>query len=486
MQHSSHWPARAATVAAAAWLLFQLAGAAWLFAGHGWLALTFPYPLDYGEGPLLDQALRLARLENIYRSDLTAPPYTIANYPPLFPLVQAPFAALFGPALWYGRAIALLSVLAAALFVGLTLHALTRDALAGAVGGLMLLTFPYILHWSAFNRVDALALALSSAGLFAIVRWPSGRGGLVAAALLLAAAIFTRQSYALAAPLAAFVWLLREQPRRRAFELAGLVAGSGLALLLLLQVVSGGGFFFNIVTANVNPFYWANVRNYGDELVANLWPLLAGAALFLLAGAWLRPASWWLVAPYLLGAIGSALTIGKTGSNVNYLFELCAALSLATGAALAWAGRFPWLRAALMLGLAFQVAAMVAWSREEYAPRVADRVAQREEIARLLELVRAADGPVLADEFMGLVPLAGKQLQLQPFEMKQLAEAGVWDERPFALQLDEQVFPLILIYDPPSWNSFGERWTGRQRLYISTEYRPGERFADTVVYRPAR
>jgi hypothetical protein len=53
--------------------------------------ITFPYPLDHGEGPLLDQAMRLARFENIYRRDLTLPPYTLANYPPLFPLAQAPF-----------------------------------------------------------------------------------------------------------------------------------------------------------------------------------------------------------------------------------------------------------------------------------------------------------------------------------------------------------------------------------------------------------
>ena len=43
-----------------------------------------------------------------------------------------------------------------------------------------------------------------------------------------------------------------------------------------------------------------------------------------------------LAAPYALGAVLSALTIGKVGSNVNYLLELCAASSLAGGIVVAW------------------------------------------------------------------------------------------------------------------------------------------------------
>ncbi|HWQ11361.1 MAG TPA: hypothetical protein VNL77_01105 [Roseiflexaceae bacterium] len=507
MQNLARRAGQGTMILATAWLLFQLALAAWLFARHDWAVVTFPYPVDYGEGPLLDQALRLARLENIYRTSLDAPPYTISNYPPLFPLLQVPFAAALGPALWYGRAIAALSMLAAALFVALSLHTLTKDLVASAAGGLLVLAFPYTLHWSAFNRVDSLALGLSCAALFAVARWPHRRAGLVTTALLLTAAIFTRQSYALAAPLAAFVWLLREPPRRRAFALVALTGGACLALLLALQLATGGGFFFNVVTANVNPFVWANLRYRLEELRDHLLPLLAAAGLFALLGAWYAgrhalgpggwrssptpraagaPPAWWLVAPYLVGAALSALTIGKTGSNVNYLFELCAALSLAAGALLAWAGRRPWLRAALALGLALQVGAMAAWSRADYAPRALGKVAQRAEIERLLAVVEGAGGPVLADEYMGLIPLAGQRLYFQPFELKQLAEAGVWDERPFTRQLDAREFPAILIYDPPDWNSFDERWTGRQQLYILTGYAPAERYADTIVYRPAR
>ena len=38
-----------------------------------------PFPLDYGEGPMLDQTLRLAQFENIYRNSFASPPYTVSN-----------------------------------------------------------------------------------------------------------------------------------------------------------------------------------------------------------------------------------------------------------------------------------------------------------------------------------------------------------------------------------------------------------------------
>jgi hypothetical protein len=475
---------RLAVALAAALLLWAQARAALLLLQSDWMAITFPYPLDYGEGPLLDQAMRLARFENIYRHDLALPPYTLANYPPLFPLAQAPLVWAFGPAFWYGRALSVLSVLAAALLIGLTLHALTSDWLAALAGGLTLLAAPYILHWSPFNRVDSLALGLSWAGVFVVARWPDRRWSVVAAALLLAAAITTRQSTALAAPLAAFVWLLHTQPRRRAFEFAGLLGGVCLLILLLLNVLTHGGFFLNVVVANVNPFVWSEVRRRVDEIVAHMPYLLIGSALFVAAALGARARSWWLIAPYLAGATISALTVGKVGSNVNYLYELMAAFSLVAGALAAWAASRPWLRALALLLLAAQVVALMAWSQDEFYPYIRDRVAQQEGIEQLARLVRAADGPVLADEYMGLVPLAGRSLYFQPFEYKQLTDAGLWDERPLARAIERQEFGLILLYEAPEWPSLESRWTPTLRDAIYRRYDRGEVWAHTAVYRP--
>ena len=56
-------------------LLLVLIAAAGLFATDGARVIRFRYPMDYGEGPLLDQTMRLGRLESIYRVNPTSPPY---------------------------------------------------------------------------------------------------------------------------------------------------------------------------------------------------------------------------------------------------------------------------------------------------------------------------------------------------------------------------------------------------------------------------
>ena len=109
---------------------------------HGIAALAFPYPLNYGEGPLLDQAVRLQELENIYPSDLSRPPYLISNYPPLFVLLQAPLVWAFGPAFLYGRAISLLCAVAVAGLIAVTINTLTRDRTSAVAGGLTFLDGP--------------------------------------------------------------------------------------------------------------------------------------------------------------------------------------------------------------------------------------------------------------------------------------------------------------------------------------------------------
>jgi hypothetical protein len=506
------WLPRLALAAAVAFLIYNLLPPLKMFIEQDWMALHFPYTLDYGEGPLLDQTLRLAQFQNIYHNNLSQSPYTISNYPPLFPLVQVPFVWIFGPALWYGRLLSILSVLASALFIGLTLQAMTRSNLAGVTGGLLLLVFPYIFHWSPLNRIDSLALALSWAGLYVIVRGSarqalaqaapapkqslyksfrtevSGQRWLVAGAALLVGAIFTRQTYALAAPMAAFVWLVHLSPRRRAFHLAILVGGASILLLGLLTLSTLGGFYSNIVTANVNAFSWKTVQDNIDPIWKNMRFLVVGAAAFLVAGSiksW-RVSSWWLVAPYVVGAVLSGLTIGKDGSNVNYLFEFSAALSLVAGALVAWLEKNNRLwRTALVLLIAFQVNTIYNWSKQEYYPRHISRMlTQSSELEHLTSLVKSASGIVLADEHMGLLPLTGKTIYYQPFEYKMMSDAGLWDQTAFVTQIKNKEFALILLFDPPSWDSQHARWTNEELDAIYANYSWSASLAYTTVYTP--
>jgi hypothetical protein len=450
-------------------------------------ALAFPFPLDYGEGPILDQTLRLAQFENIYRDSFVSPPYTVSNYPPLFQLIQVPLAWIVGPAFWYGRLISILSAVSAAGLIGLILNTLTGDRIAAAIGGLTLLAFPYIVQGSVLNRVDALALALTLGGLYVTVRWPNHRRGPWIAGLLFTATAFTNPRYALAAPLTAFVWLWHLKHRKQAVRLAAIGTGSCLVLFLSLNLITQGGFYLNTFLANLTTFSWDTVTSYLLNLYLHAGYLLIGCLIFIIIermGETTR--SWPLVVPYGLATAFMTLTIGMGNSSANDLFEIAAALCLASGAFIAWAGESYWLKALLVFALAMQINVLTDWSREDYIPALINKVADTREVEQLAEYVQEAQGPILADEYMGLIPLYGRQLYFQPIEYKQLQAANLWSEAPLVASIQREEFSVILLYEPRDRSAISIRWTEEARNMIYDHYTLEETLARNFVYRPQK
>ncbi|MEA3307980.1 MAG: glycosyltransferase family 39 protein [Chloroflexota bacterium] len=467
-----------------------LAVAILIFSIHAVMGLGYPYPLDYGEAPLVDQAMRLAGGENIYQADLSTPPYTIANYPPLYVLAMTPFIKLCGPSFLPGRAIAVFSTLATALFLGLIIHTHTKNRQAAWLSGILFLTFRYVVGWSALARVDMLGLACSSAALYVVSRYHADRRGLWLTALLLLAAIYTRQTYGLAAPLASFVWLWATEGWKKALTLAALVGGAGLFLLLALNGLTQGGFILNIITANVNTFESATLWRYAQELATRAPLLLAGGLLLLCVPR--RVSAWPLVAPYLIGSLISAATVGKIGSNVNYLVELSAALSLVTGALVAWsaagATRGRWwqapLHAVLLILVSMQAGGLLQQTLEHPVTELKWRVKAEKNQRELYQLVSEHPGPVLADEYMGFLTLQDRPLYIQPFEMTQLANAGRWDQSALLADIHAGKFPLIMIHHFPHAEVYKTRWTPEMLEAIQHDYTLTHSRADTLVYQP--
>lgn len=461
-------------VAALVCIVFQLA------------ALSHRYSLDYGEAPLLDQAMRMTRGENIYRADLSAPPYTISNYPPLYVAALTPFVALFGPSYVPGRLISMLSTWLTALFIGLILWRFTRNKVAASVGGLMLIAIPYVVRWSSFLRIDMLALAFAMAALWVLTADRLSPKRLVLGALLLTTAIGTRQSYALAAPLAAFVWLLFNAGWRKALMLAGLVGGSVAAGFLALNTATDGGFFFNIVSANVNEWTAERAR-WNFENLWNFSSILKYVGAFSLLLFWKRARVWALTAPFLIGALASAYTIGKIGSNVNYFMELCAAGSLATGSVIAWAmsnNRLRLLAVPLLGALALQTLWMVQVTLDEETILLRARQSAGKDLLWLENIILQSDGNVLADEHMGMLTLAGKPLVIQPFEVTQLSRGGLWEQKPLVDAIRAKKFSYILIHDFGQFPVHKERWTPEMLAAIQTAYGLKQKLGGTWVYVP--
>ena len=471
-------------------LFLFLSLAAVIFIVRGVMAILHRYPLDYGEAPLVDQAIRLGTGQNIYRPDLSSPPYMISNYPPLYALFLVPFVKLFGPAFQAGRVISLLSTLASAIFIGQIIYTQTKDRVAAIITSLLLLAIPYVVGWSPLLRVDMLALAFSTAGMYVVVRWSSTRSGFIIGGLLLVAAIYTRQSFALAAPLGTFVWLW-VQNKRRAIGFAAWVGGVSIAIFLILNTLTRGGFYFNIITANINEYDLERLEWWLSRLLdaAPILLVLGGVFLFLGLSQMRSPVpgrktGWSLLSSYLIGASLSALTIGKIVSNENYLLELSAALCLTAGAVIGWSCDRRWQRVVLIVLLALQTGQFMQNTLTDQVEGAKWRLKPMKQLSDLEWIVETADGSVLGDEFMGMITLQDRPLYIQPFEVTQLANAGLWDQTPLLESIRNQEFPVILIHHFMDWPVYKERWTQEMLSAIMQHYEPTEVLAETIVYQP--
>lgn len=456
-----------------------------LFLQHGWQMLANPYPLDYGEGTMLDLAVRLSQRQEIYPVGLTVPPYITNVYPPVYLIAQFLFVQIYGPAFWYGRAISLLTAILTALLIALTLRQITRNTLASLAGGLTFLAIPYIVHWAPLFRVDMLALFFSWTALFVIVRWPTMRWSLLVTVALLVAAAYTKQTYMLTAPLTVFCWLWSQSGLKRALSFAIFFFSLIFGIFVALNFASAGGFFWNIFTVLGRQSISTDLIAYYLQDISVHLPLLLLAAVILILTLFAKTKTFEkplkaFCLPYLLAASISALTIGKPGSNVNYLLELAAALSFATAFLITWLQRWPrWQLAGIIL-LTLQIYALTQWTQTDYFPT--HYVESHPENPRLMQLIRQSKGPVLTDEYTGLLVLDHRPVYIQPFDLSAMANNGTWDQQPFLSMLNKRFFEVIILYNPSN-ALVRQRWTRQMLQHIRENYVLAEHIENNEIYR---
>lgn len=457
-------------------------------------AITFYYPLDYGEAPLLNQAVQLNAGNPLYQTDLDQPPFTIANYPPVYVGILAIFERLIGPAFWYGRLLSSLCAIGSAVLITLITFSRSRDWKTALIPGLLFINLPYVVGWSTLVRIDHLALFLALMGLYCLFRREPSSGivnaSLLWGSLFLILAIYTRQSYALAAPMAGFLYLIHKS-WKRAVILAVVVGGMSLLFFLVFNFLTGGGFYFNIVSANINPFSLErlndNFRNFYESAPAFF---ILGAAGLLLSIK--RIDGWLMLIGFTIGGLLSALTIGKIGSNINYFLEFAAAISLLIGLGIVVLMRKSnktIMGVILSIGLiilSWQTVKLIWMIQNETKGGLRDRQTAHSELETLEDLViQNMDRPILADEYMGLMVLNGQNLYLQPFEITQLVNANLFEQDILINQIEDEAFSLILIQEASWWSNVAqERWTPAMLETIRSNYRVSAQLENTLVYKP--
>jgi hypothetical protein len=479
-------------------------------AGH---ILGYPYPLDYGEGPLQAQVgwlLSGTPLWQLY-SDPALAPYAVINYPPVYHLACLPLAwifSLFGmntpeAILLSGRIISLLSAIGASVAIACLAWNLQwpkqqskqQSLIAALLVAALFLGLPIVREWGTLMRVDMLGVSLGLWGMVLVQRWADERKVLWAAALFVLC-LFVKPSL-VAAPAAALVWLLLRN-WLQAIRLGLLTGLSGLILLVLLNIASKGWFLTHILAANVNPWDAELAKGFWREQWSMLWPLFSAAGLGIGLGclSFAKPVKQWLgqqygvLLPvlYTVFSAGVAIGVGKVGAYANYFLELFAGLVWLAASALIWG----WASTQQQPGLVRQALRLSSWAvpilllgallryyplwsqtylasygliEGERPRRVAfGRYGIWQDLQREGEVIRAlnyvnqgltqevvtVNAPILTD-IPAVASQAEKLSLIQAFEHRQLLDAGLWDQSATLRALANGEVPLVVIDYLGNW-----------------------------------
>ena len=455
-----------------------------------WFATTCPYEIEYGEGILLQNALNIAHGREVY-NDYRHYPFVVATYPPVYPLLCAVGARLFGISFTFGRLLSVLCTIGVAALIWAMLRRTGGSRFAAGFGATLFLAAPAVCRWGVVMRVDMVAVAFGVAGLYCVMR---GGRWLTAAVVLLFLAVYTRQSQV--APLAAgvlYLWWTRR--RREAALVAASFGAAVLVVFLALELASHGWFYRHVIVANMN--YWEIQR------LVEIWtwtfptwrfPFLLGllGVGFTLIGPGVsgkepytdpQPRPDRLLMLYFGFGMLLSLTAGKVGSYVNYMLEPLAAASLMAGVAymrLAQLFRSPRWKPAWVAAWLLMVGPP-AWvlghpNRAPYEPYAFSPYAIMQAGNKLVPLLRNTKGDVLSED-TGLLLITGHQILLDPHKMSSMSRDGTWDPRPLLRDISRRRFALIITTwnpgrdAPDRWGCYGwYRWTLSMGLAIKRNY----------------
>ncbi|WP_066590503.1 ArnT family glycosyltransferase [Sphingomonas pruni] len=472
---------------------------------HASVTLSFPYAFDYGEGVVWQQMRNIVQGEG-YRP-IGIYPAIAYEYPPIFHLCAASVARLTGiDELYAGRLVSLASAIVCALLIArLTAHALAgenRRVMFGAatIAGWAFLTLPLVGEWSLLMRIDLLACALSLAGMLLAIRAPRSIFACLAAGLVFALALYTRQT-SLPAPAGAFLVLLAVRPAR-AWLMAAAAVGSGLAVLAALETATQGGFLLNIVSYNINRIIWDHALAFGIVLLANV--AVIGIALFGLFDSfrlsrvrrWRDLKTWLATDPKNVAISVVAATLAcktlmlpavlKSGASDNYLIDWFSELAIFFGIAmvpvLRAALRLPAKPNAILLGLAGIVLPLQTAGAGLLPDRAAVDVQQRA-LDAIVDRIRQAKRPVISDDATLLIR-AGQAMRWEPSIVAELGSAGRYDEEKFVKLIEERRFAFFVTDGDRGAVVFDQRFNPKVTEAIHIAYPRRERIGGRVLHLP--
>jgi hypothetical protein len=416
-------------------LLLSVIGAVFLVLASAVQLVRVPYQIDYGEGLLVEGALRIRHTSPLYPNPF-AFPVVIHVYGPVAYATLA--AVLLGNGAVYpvGRMLVVGCSIIVCLLLSSVLRKMTGSRLLAVIFGFLLLTLPAFRFWLYLARADMIGLVFSLAGVALYVQ---GRRSLYWTVPLFALAIFCKYTL-IAAPAAVFFHLLLNRLGKKAVRF-----GSALLLLCAVAFVSAermthGWFAYHMFSTHPDPYSLAQFIALGGLVFASA-PVVTGLAAWQTARD-LKNRNWRFTSIYFLVSLATALTAGKLGSATNHFLEWMIASCLSAGVAYSvikatYANRtvtiVVLLSVSTLAGVIIQNMKTLQPSRE------------LAECGPAYEYVRnARSGAVLAETLGSVLETEKSVAVSDPFEYFQLVKHGRWPDQTVEEMINQRHFGLVI------------------------------------------
>jgi hypothetical protein len=413
-----------------------------------WLASVVLGRVDearYGESLIYGHAARVLDGQPLYQR-FDQPPYTIANYTPLYYWLVGVLRVAFGAGFWSGRLVSLVCGGVAAALVGWLAWRRTRAVWPAAAAGLSFVGLGLAgpLPWTAAYKEDLLGVALTLASVV-VLEGARSRSGVIGAGLLAAGALLTKQS--LVGPaVAGTLWLVVCCPRGAAWYVASVVLPV-LGAAIALEATSGA-FLASTIGGNTHQPFDRLTFEYNLAQLATFQsgPALLAAIAVLALGARVLGD---LVALNWFGSMIPLLPLGAIGADNNYWLQF-AALSAVLAVGTVWTRREQFVGALSVVLLGASVALgliVVARPLVAHPEFVLPSAGDGETLARLVQRVAQAPTTVLADP-LDVVVLAGRPIVLEPILFSLLEQDGAWDSSALVERVCRGEVGLVILGYP--------------------------------------
>jgi len=428
---------------------------------HVALVVPLPYELDFGEGPLLGVAVRVARGLGAY-PPATQLPYVISPYGPLPYYLAGLCVKLFGVSFTAPRVLVVVSGIWCAAIIALLVRHWGGTRLVSLGFGLLYLSRPVVEFWLPLFRVDLMGLALSLTGLCFFAK--SRRWYL--SVPFFVAALFCK-FLLVSGPLACFLYaVFRKEIRKASWFAAGNVALGALAFLWA-QRETGGWFAFHALWANAgHPIRLPGaVFLVHGELIGDYFLVVLALALAYFVRFHPEVS---LPLTYLGVSFLTCFASGKMGATSNYFLEWQAVLCLCAGVAYHFLRAQSDYRSLVYALLPATLAAMVVVCLRPPNPDPNNDSGCRQ----AYKYVKDYPGGRILSENPGAVVTAGKFSPVfEPFDWtREVVDKG-WPDTEIVNLIRSRQIDLIVLRSPARVQSLQERWPNSVVDAIQQNYR---------------